>query len=106
MFEACLSYLFLPHLASQLSCKAKPFPDKGIPDIGTLPPPPPGEYFLVIGQCPIFTAGLTAFSLEFLEWDSTCSGFGASENSGGLGFKNGKIFTSLSLTKMCQFTSG
>ena len=30
MFEARLSYLFLPHLASQFSSEAKPFPDKPI----------------------------------------------------------------------------
>ena len=41
-----------------------------------------------------------AFSLELLEWDGTFSGIRRSENSGRLGFKNGKIFTSLSLTNV------
>ena len=41
-----------------------------------------------------------AFSLELLEWDRTFSWFGGSENSGRQVFKNGKIFTSLSLTNV------
>ena len=36
-----------------------------------------------------------AFSLELLEWDRTFLAFGGSENSAG--FKNGKVFTLLSL---------
>ena len=39
-----------------------------------------------------------AFPLELLEWDRIFSGFGTLENSGRYGFKNEKIFTSLSLT--------
>ena len=40
------------------------------------------------------------FSLELLKWDHTFSGIGGSENSGRLGFNNGKIFTSLRLTNV------
>ena len=39
----------------------------------------------------------TPMSLELLEWERILSGFGGSENSGREGFKNGEIFTSLSL---------
>ena len=41
-----------------------------------------------------------AFSLELLKWDHTFSGIRGSENSGRLGFNNGKIFTSLRLTNV------
>ena len=51
-----------------------------------------------------------AFPIELLEWGRTFSGLWRSENSGRQGFKNGKIFTMLSLTnvsihfKMTQLT--
>ena len=41
-----------------------------------------------------------AFSFELLEWDNIFSGFGTLENSGSYGFKNEKIFISLSLTNV------
>ena len=51
----------------------------------------------------IFTTGLTIMELHFyklLEWGCTFSGFWGSENSGMKGFKNRKIYSTLSLTNV------
>ena len=45
----------------------------------------------------------TPISLELLEWECILSGFGGSENSGRERFKNGEIFTSLSLISVSVY---
>ena len=56
-----------------------------------------GSYFPLLD----LTIGDT-FSLELLELNRTFSVFGGSEKSGRLGFKNGKIFTNVSIH--CRIT--
>ena len=87
---------------------------------GNLPslqlPPPRGVLpsNRLMGMCPWMGAHFpgwidyygVVFLWESLEWGRKFSGFWGSENSGMKGFKNNKIYTTLSLTKMWQFISG